>query len=160
MGRRAKVWQIREDYRPLLIKTKKLFPTLLEHVKTKRIALVGIYNRRNSFMARIYANTYPWSLLATDFDYLIVFWSSRFDDKPYSYKVYVALHELAHIPFDGFVKGAPAYRRCRHHDVEDFEFLRSTYGIKLENIKDVLKGEKHLLNEDEIRRFPRMEKIH
>jgi predicted metallopeptidase len=161
MGRRAKVWELRDDYRYLLIKTKKLFPTVLAHVKTKRIALAGVYNRRNSFMARIYSNTHPWSLLLKDYDYIIVFWSSRFDEKPLSYKVYVTLHELSHIPFDGFVRGTRAYRRCQHHDIEDFEHLREVYGIRLEKIKDVLKGESHLVADDgEPRRFPRMEKIH
>jgi len=160
MGRRAKIWQVREDYRPLLIKTKKLFPTVLGHVKTRRVALIGLYNRRSSFIANIRPNRQPWAQFVPDYDYLITFWSTRFDDKPLAYKVFVILHELQHVPYDGFTVGSHSYRRTIHHDIEDFEFLRKAYGISLENVNDVLKGEKHLMDPDAIRRFPRTEKIH
>jgi len=160
MGRKPKILKLREDYRPLLLETKKLFPTLLGHVKTKRIALVGMYARKSGFIGRIFANRPPYSLLVEDYDYLIMFWSTRFDDKPHSYKIYVMLHELAHITEGGFVNGAPDYRKCIRHDIEEFTFLAERYGINLENVKDVMKGEKHLLNKDGVRRFPRVETIH
>jgi len=159
MGRKPKILKIREDYRPLLIKTKKLFPTVLSHVKTKRIALAGLYARRSGHMARIHGNRKPWSLLIKHYDYIIEFWSTRFDDKPFSYRMFVMLHELVHIPPDGQIKGSPGYRRCMKHDVNDFGFLREAYGIQLENVKDVLKGEKGLLKEGP-QRFPREENIH
>jgi len=145
MAKKRKIWRIREDYRSLLIKTKKLFPTVLAHIRTKRIALAGVYNKRNPFMAKIWANRYPYSLHVPQYDYLIAFWSTRFDGKPFSYRVFVMLHELAHIPPEGQVKGAVTYRKCVKHDIEDFQFLREAYGIKLENVKDVLKGEETLL---------------
>jgi len=160
MGRRAKMWQIREDYRSLLIKAKKLFPTVLGHIRIKRVALIGLYHRRNNFIAKIYPNRQPWGQFIPDYDYLVAFWSSRFDDKPLSYKIYVVIHELQHIPYDGFMIGSRSYRRTIHHDIEDFEFLRKAYGISLENVHDVLKGEKHLMDPDAIRRFPRTERIH
>lgn len=152
MGR--KIWKIREDYRPLIVETKRLFPTLLGHVKTKRIALAGCYGRRNSFIGKIFGNQEPWCLLAKDYDYIIGFWSSRFDGKDHFYKIYVALHEMIHIPGEGHIPGARTYRKCVKHDLEDFTMLREHYGINLSNMKDVLKGEAHLLK-GKILRFPR-----
>jgi predicted metallopeptidase len=144
MARRGKVWLIREDYRPLLKRVKKLFPTVLAHVKTKRILLVGVVARSCSFMGKIWGNKPPWSLANPDYDYVIAFFSSRFDKKPKSYRLWVALHELFHIPTDGFKRGANGYRKCRKHDIEDFKELRKVYGIGLEKVKDIYKGERNL----------------
>ena len=72
------------------------------------------------------------------------------------------LHELAHVPQNGFIKGHPEYRKLRKHDIEDFKELREVYGIRLEKVKDVLKGEKALLQldeDDDPKRFPRGPKI-
>lgn len=144
MARRPKRWKIREDYRKLLIKTKKLFPNMLNHVKIKRVALVGMYAKRSGFIARIYPSRRPWNLFDREHDYLIAFWSSRFDEKPLHYKIFVMLHELCHVPGDGFVKGSHGWRKTIHHDKEEFGFLMETYGIRLENVKDVMKGEEGL----------------
>lgn len=159
MARRAKHWTLREDYRPLLIKVKKLFPTVLAHVKTKRVALVGLEGRSASFMARIYSNRYPWSLLTEQYDYLIVFWSTRFDTKKRSYKCYVMLHELAHVLEHGFVKGHPEYRKLRKHDVENFKDLIEVYGLRLQRVKDVMKGEEVLLRNTSGKEAPKGPKI-
>jgi predicted metallopeptidase len=141
MARRAKRWRLREDYRPLLKRVKKLFPNVLAHVKTKRIALVGMEGKTAAFMAKIYGNRYPWSLLAKDYDYAIVFHSTRFDTKKKSYRLWIVRHELAHVPPGGFTFGHPAYRQLIKHDIEDFKFLRKTYGLNLEHVKKIYKGE-------------------
>ena len=144
--RRSKLYMLREDLRPLLIKVKKLNPTILEHVRTKRIALVGLEARRNSHMAKIYCNRRPWSLLLPNYDYLILFWSTRFDWKSRAYKMFVMLHELWHITKGGFDKGSPEYRKLIRHDIEDYKVLRSVYGLDLENVKKIFKGEKYLVD--------------
>lgn len=145
MARRGKQWSIEEKYRPLLKRIKKLFPTVLEHIQTKRIALVGVQAKSNSFMARVYPNRTPWSLFIGDYDYVIAFYSTRFDSKPKSYRLWVMLHELFHVPPDGFEKGARGYRKCIKHDMEDFKQLREVYGIRLEKVKDIYKGEEKLV---------------
>jgi len=156
---RKRVWRIRDDYRPLLIKTKKLFPTILGQVKTKRIKLVGFYKRHSNHMARISPNRNPWALFLPDHDYVIEFWSTRFDAEPEHEKVYVMLHELLHIPPGGCIEGEPSHRKTVKHDIEDFTMLRSVYGLHLTKVSDVLKGEQHLLEKtagkDSVRRFPR-----
>jgi len=158
MPRRPKVWRLREDYRPLLIKVKKLFPTVLAHVKTKRIALAGIESRNSSFIAKIHPNRRPWSLLTPKYDYLILFWSTRFDDKKRSYKLFVMFHELRHIPEDGQTKGHPNFRRTVKHDIEDFHELRHAYGLRLQKYKDILKGEAHLLEAGKLIDEPKVRK--
>lgn len=142
MSRRGKLWFVREDYRPLLKRVKQLFPTVLEHVKPKRILLVGLVARSCNFMGKIWGNRRPWSLITEDYDYVIAFYSTKFDKKPKSYRLWVMRHELAHIPRDGHVKGANGYRRCVKHDLEDWKFLRKAYGLNLEKVKRIYKGEK------------------
>jgi predicted metallopeptidase len=143
--RRAKIWTIEEKYRPLLKRVKKLYPTLLLHVRTKRIALVGLQARHSPFVAAIYPNRRPWSLLSEQYDYMIVFHSTVFDDKPKSYRLYVVLHELYHIAPLGHVEGSPEYRKNRQHDMEEFKLLINHFGVRLENVKDIYKGETSLL---------------
>jgi len=148
VARRAKVWRVREDYRPLVKRIKKLFPTVLGHIRTKRILLVGFENPNSSFIAQIRKNAHPWAMALPDYDYVIQFWSTRFDKKPKSYRLYVTLHELLHIPVGGFDKGnRNAYRKLNRHDIEDFSELLHAYGIRLNKVKDIYLGEKHLLGD-------------
>ena len=141
MARRGKLWSIEEKYRPLLKRIKKLFPTVLEHIQPKRIALVGVQAKSNNFMARVYSNRPPWNLFVGDYDYVIAFYSTKFDNKPKSYRLWVMRHELAHIPPDGHEEGSKGYRKCIKHDIEDFKFLRKIYGIDLQKVKKIYKGE-------------------
>lgn len=152
MSRRGKIWEIREDIRPLLKRTKKLFPTLLEHVKTHRIFLCGFQNPNAKFVAQIRRNAYPWALTNEQYDYSITFWSTRFDSYRKSRKLYVILHELLHIPNGGFEKGnRHTYRKLVKHNIEDFSMLRHVYGLELHRIKDIYLGEKHLLKKNKDR---------
>ena len=159
--RSTKMWAVREDYRSLLKKAKKLFPTLLEHIKVDRIFLCSFSARRSRHMAKIGGNRMPWGLIIPDYDYFIQFWQSGFERSSYEYRLFVVVHELFHIPQGGFKAGfRKEYRKLLEHDLEDFLFLRQVYGIQLESVKDVLKGEKILLKGfTGIRRFPRIAKI-
>jgi len=150
MGRRAKLWEVREDLRPLLKKVKKLFPTMMEHVKTHRIFLCGFQNPSGKFAAQIRRNAYPWALTNNQYDYCITVWSTRFDTYRKSKKLYVILHELMHIPKNGHEKGDKHhYRKLIRHDIEDFSILRAKYGINLKRTKDIYLGEKGLLKHSE-----------
>lgn len=162
MPRGKKHWEIREDYRKYVKKAKRLFPTILGHVHTKRVALVGFSCATSRVAARIYPNRYPWSLLLPNYDYVISVWSTRFDNDEKYFRVFLMLHELLHIPDEGHEEGSFAYRKTVNHDIEDFKWLREAYGIHLDSMKDVLKGERHLLQEDakdKTKRFPRTVKI-
>jgi len=137
---------VRDDYRPLLKRIKKLFPTVLGHIKTKRVLLIGFENPSSGFIAQIRRNSFPWAMALPDYDYVITFWSTRFDHKPKSYKLYVMLHELLHIPEGGFDrKNKHTYRKLKKHNVEDFSELINAYGIHLHRVKDIFQGEKALL---------------
>jgi hypothetical protein len=160
--RGKKHWEIREDYRRYMRKAKRLFPTILGHVNIKRVAVVGFSCATSRVAARIYPNGRPWSMLLPDYDYIISVWSTRFDNAEKSFRVFLMLHELLHIPQEGHEEGAYGYRKTVSHDIEDFKWLREAYGIHLDNMKDVLRGEKHLLRKDEEgkeKRFPRTVKI-
>ena len=162
MGRHSKSWELREDYREDMRKAKHLFPTILGHVKTKRIALVGFTSATSKVAARIYPNRKPFSLLIPDYDYLISVWSTRYDNEEEYFRVFLMLHELTHIPQDGHEEGARGYRKTVCHDIEDFRFLREAYGLNLHNVKDVMKGEAYLVkdkDESDTQRFPRTVKI-
>lgn len=161
MGRKSKVWEVRDDLRPLLKTVKHLYPTLLGHIHTHRIFLCGFHNRSSGFIARVTPNRLPWALVNTHYDYCLTFWSTRFDAETVPYKHYVVLHELFHIPDGGHdPENRRTYRKCVDHDIEDFSLLLKSYGIHMEKVEDVMKGERKLFKEEDgPRRFPRIAHI-
>lgn len=163
MRRKRKLWEVREDLRPLLREAKDLFPTLLGHVRTKRVLLSSFMSRKSGHIARISRNRAPWALALPDYDYAIEFWEPRFKSSKLAYQMFVVVHELFHIPQGGFDQNNPLqYRKLIKHDLEDFVFLRQMYGLQLESVDDVLKGELALLKKTKKAgpaRFPRTLKI-
>ena len=151
------VWKAAPEYKPLLAKVVKLFPTLLGHINPKRIFLCSFIKRKSKHIAAIRPVRPPWTLFLKDYDYIVEFWNPKFEQSSNEYKHYVILHELAHIPSGGQVEFHKEYRKVVHHDLEDFAHLRTTYGIDLEDVNDVMKGEKQMKNK--IHRFPRVFKI-
>lgn len=161
MGRRAKVWEVRDDYRDLLRAVKKKYPTTIGHVLTKRIFLVGFQNKTSGHIAKIRTNKMPWALHMPEYDYALEFWSTRFDGLEVEHQWYTVLHELIHIPQGGHDAGNRfEYRKLVDHDVQDFRSLLSAYGVHMENVKDILKGERALYQEPKgPRRYPRRVKM-
>lgn len=157
--RKGKMWKIRDDLFPLLKEAKKLFPTLLGHIEPLKILLCSYHARNARKIAYISSNRPPWSLFAKQYDYAVSFWASRFDRMSEAQQMYVMVHELYHIPQLGHTPGK-YYRKLIHHSVEDFDFLLRVYGISMENVDEILKGEKHLYKKTGgIQRFPRYHRM-
>src|SRR4029077_1737071 len=115
-----KIWGPRPEYMQYITLAKHLFPTLLGHVKRHRLFLCGFITKRSKHVAKIRGNRNPWAILMPQYDYSIEFHDPVFSSYSDAKKVYVAFHELWHIPEGGFIKGGPEYRKCRTHDVEEF----------------------------------------
>lgn len=141
-----RLWSDRtEEYRPLLKKIKRLFPSLVGHVPLEAIFMCSFIARKSRHVARIRPVRNPWALLVPrDVCYVIEFWEQRFEDMDEANRLYVMLHELIHIPELGFEEGSPSYRKTVDHDLQDFKFLRSSYGVRLQKVQRILKGEKLL----------------
>lgn len=136
---------------------KHLFPTLLGHVKRDRIYLCGFIARSSKHVAKITGNKNPWATLIPDYDYSVEFHDPVFSGFPLDKKIYVVAHELFHIPKTGFEKGSRDYRKCVTHDVEDFSWMLKVYGVNMEKVGRILKGEKYLFGKsDDVKRFPRL----
>lgn len=159
-GIMKKVWRAREDYRPLLKEACRLYPTYLEHVKSKRIFLCGVRRKGGRYIAQIHRMRPPFSLLSPNFDYVIEVDEKKFDKKDRAYKIYVFVHELMHTHRKGFDPNSSDYRRLVEHDTEEFNYLLVRCGIRMENVEDILKGEAALLKSHRRKRFPRYEVIH
>lgn len=139
--RNRKIWGPREEYRPILDRVIKDFPSVLEHIKPERIFLCGFLARRSRFLAKISPNKTPWNLLTPDFDYAIQFHDPRYSKMDRYKQRAVMFHELFHIPPGGFEVGGPAYRKTKRHDVEDFSPFIKLYGIHLEKAGNMKQGE-------------------
>ena len=154
-------WKHRPDYKPLVIKACKLYPTLLKHVKPDRLFLCSFTAQDSRHVAKIRSVRQPFALALPDVDYIIEFWQQRFDTASEAYCLYVVVHELTHIAQGGFNPEHENYRKLVDHDLQDFVWLRRMYGLSLERVGDVLKGEKMLMQKpkDGHLRFPREDKL-
>ena len=150
MARHSKVWELREDMRPLLKKVKKLFPTMLGHVRTHRILLCSFMSKTSAHLAKIHTNRYPWCIALPQYDYVIQFHSSRFDNERTSFKLMVMLNELYYIPEGGFDKDdRKHYRKLRKHNTQDFTSMLQAYGLRHEKVKKIYAGERYFLRKVE-----------
>lgn len=157
--RGKKIWGPRPEYMRYIRQAKHLFPTMLGHIDRRRIYLCGFISRYSRHLAKITGNKNPWSSLIPDYDYAIEFWDPKFDSSSEAEKIYVVAHELFHIPKTGFEVGSREYRRCVKHDVEDFSWMLNVYGVHMEHVDRVLRGEAYLFGKsgkEETRRFPRL----
>lgn len=155
-----KAWRIREDYRPFLKKARHLYLTYLGHVNTDRVLLCGVQGNRGRYIAQIRPIRPPFSLLSSKFDYIIEVKEDKFDSQDEAFKIYIMVHEMWHIHQEGFKTDSSNHRKMIDHDVQDFNYLLVRCGIRMENVQDILKGEKELLKAHKRRRFPRYEVIH
>lgn len=145
-----KIWGPREEYQQYVKQAKHLFPTLLGNIHRHRIFLCGFIAKHSKHVAKIRGNKNPWAVLVPDYDYAIEFWDPRFSGYSEAKKIYVVVHELIHIPPMDFQKGSPDYRKCLTHDVEDFSWMLDVYGIHMEKVDRVLRGEEYLSRHGEL----------
>jgi predicted metallopeptidase len=145
MPRIKKIWRERTRYlQPMVDKVIDLFPNLVGHVDPERIFLCSFGGLDSKAVARIYKALPPWSVADDRFDYALAVWSPVFDVYPQAKRLYIILHEIVHIPTCGHLRGSKQFRTLAEHDIQDFKVLRDAYGLHLENVKDIFKGEKLL----------------
>lgn len=112
----------------------KTFKSQLEHVVPERILYAAFSSKSAKAAARIGRIPSRFAVFMDDFDYFlevhIESWLQASEGKKY----YIILHELTHIPVEGFNKESKYYKKVVDHDLEDFRDLVKEYGIDLENV--------------------------
>jgi predicted metallopeptidase len=106
----------------------------LDHIKPDRILYLSFSKPKSSFKAKIGPIAKRFAHLFPSQEYFLEIHQEAWDAGPEGDRLYTMLHELLHIPEEGFVAESKSYRRVKKHDVQDFAALLQQYGILQENV--------------------------
>jgi predicted metallopeptidase len=114
---------------------KEKFSDKLGHVKPDKILYFSFSKPKSTIKGRIGPVPKRFAHLFPDQDYFLEIHKESWQDGPEGDRLYTILHELLHIPQEGFIVDSKEYRRTVKHDIQDFAELLSDYGIHGENVE-------------------------
>jgi len=122
-----------------LVKTmKEKFPEQLNHIKPDGILYLNVSKPKSSYKAKIGPISRRFAHLFPEV-YFLEIHKESWDGGTEGDRLYTILHELLHIPDEGFVVDSKQYRKTVKHDIQDFKVLVAAYGLNLENVDKLTK---------------------
>lgn len=134
----APKWQKRDDILPLVSDLIETFPDKLGHIKPSRIGYAAFSKKSSKYAAKVYPMR-PMYGLFSNIDYIIGVYLEEWVQETISRKYVLILHELLHIPAEGFDEDSKRFRKTVDHDVRDFEYVLRHFGINWEEAEKILK---------------------
>lgn len=132
------LWEKRDDIKPIVSELIEKFSEQLNHIKPSRIEYVAFSKKKSKKMAYVMSVKPVYSLLINA-DYFLCVHLERWVELTVSEKRVLILHELSHIPQNGFDESSKEYRRLIDHDVQDFAFIIKAFGVNWEESEKILK---------------------
>lgn len=134
-------WQRRDDLRPLVSDLIEIFPDKLSHIRPVRIGYAAFSKSKSRALAKVYSIK-PMYGLFSNIDYILAVWLENWVQETISKKNVLILHELLHIPAEGFDENSKQFRKTISHDIQDFEYVLSHFGLQWEEAEKILKMKK------------------
>lgn len=131
-------WQRRDDLKPMVSDLIEIFPEKLSHIKPSRIGYAAFSKKRSKALAKVYPIK-PMYGLFSNIDYILAVWLENWVQEEISKKNVLILHELLHIPAEGFDEDSKHFRKTVDHDIRDFEYVLSHFGLQWEDAAKILK---------------------
>jgi predicted metallopeptidase len=122
----------------VMLKNSEAFKNKLEHVNAERIAYASFSQKNSKAKAKIGPIPKRFAFLLEDFDYFLEINQEHWLASTEGERLYIILHELCHIPPEGFDKESKHYKRTVTHDLQDFAELVKEYGVELENVEKLV----------------------
>ena len=119
---------------------KDKFSAQLAHINPESILYLSFSKPKSAVKGRIGPVPKRFAHLFPDQDYFIEIHKESWLDSTEAERLYVILHELLHIPEEGFVNSSKEYRKTVKHDIQDFKALVKIYGIEGENLDKLAKA--------------------
>jgi predicted metallopeptidase len=141
-------WQKQEDIFPIVMDLIKLYPEILSQIRPNKIGYISFSKKKSTIQAKIYGLK-PMFAFFSNVDYILTVHFENWVMIEKSAKYLLILHELMHIPEQGFDEGSKDYRKCLKHDVQDFSYLLQRYGIHGEDADKILKAKEAKDKENE-----------
>lgn len=122
----------------VMLKNSEAFKSKLEHIVPERIAYASYSQKNANAKAKIGPIPKRFAFLLEDFDYFLEINQEHWLSSTEGERLYTMLHELCHIPLEGFDKESKSYKRTVKHDLQDFAELVKEYGVDLENVEKLV----------------------
>jgi len=119
---------------------KDKFSAQLAHINPESILYLSFSKPKSAVKGRIGPVPKRFAHLFPDQDYFIEIHKESWLNSTEAERLYVILHELLHIPEEGFVNSSKEYRKTVKHDIQDFKALVKIYGIEGENLDKLAKA--------------------
>jgi predicted metallopeptidase len=125
-----------------LLKNCKALKSELEHVVPERILYAANTRKKCNFYAKIGPIPPRFAIFIKDYDYFLEVNQDKWLAASEGMRLYIILHELKHIPLEGFDKESKHYKKITKHDLEDFKSLVDSFGTdneKVDQLVDIVK---------------------
>jgi predicted metallopeptidase len=135
-------WSKRDDIKPIVSELIQKYPELLSHLRPSSIGYLAFSKKRSSFQAKIHGIRPMYAILHPDVEYILTVHLENWMQLDISEKYVLILHELLHIPQGGFDADSKEYHKCVKHDIQDFSYILTHFGINWEDASKIMKKAK------------------
>ena len=121
-----------------LLKKSDAFSERLEKVQPDSILYSNFSKKQSTAKGRIGPIPNRFAIFLKDHEYFLEVHKESWAAASEGLRLYIILHELWHVPAEGFDKESSEYRKVIKHDIEDFKILVSKFGVNLEKAEDLV----------------------
>lgn len=125
-------WIKCDELKPVVAELVEMFPSQLNHIRPSSIGYAAFSKKKSKAAAKVFPMR-PMYGLFSSVDYIMAVHLESWAIATKSKKYLLIMHELMHIPTEGFEPTSKEYRKTIDHDVKDFAFLLRQYGIEWED---------------------------
>jgi predicted metallopeptidase len=116
---------------------KEAFPNEMKHINSDKILYSNFSKKSSKAAAKVGPIPARFASFFPQYDYFIEVHKEAWEVATESKRLYIILHELTHIPEEGFVNSSGEYRKLIDHDIQDFRHLVNVYGVELEKVEQL-----------------------
>jgi predicted metallopeptidase len=135
----ATTWVPMPNLKEVVEKIQAAFPDKFTHVNPDRILYAAFSRKSSKVKGRIGPIPARFSPFLQSCDYFLEVYHEGWQDADEATRLYIVLHELTHVPIEGFDKESKYYKKTLDHDLEDFRELVKQYGVDLEKADALVK---------------------
>lgn len=114
------------------------FPEKLGHIESNKILYSCFSQPKSNVKARIVPIQKRYEIFLDEGSYILEIHKESWEVADEGLRLYIILHELTHIPSEGFNKESKEYKKTIKHDLEDFKDLVRDYGVDLEKVDQLV----------------------
>ena len=131
-------WIKFDELKPMVSALIESYSEQLSHIRPSSIGYAAFSKKKSSTRAKIYTMK-PMFGLFSNIDYILSVHLEAWVASTISEKYVLILHELLHIPTEGFDDTSKEYRKTVDHDVQDFKFIVDHFGTDWQDSANILK---------------------